>query len=57
MPLTCTDIFKIIGAFIIPPIGVFLERGLNKDFVINVLLTILGWFPGMVHAMYIICKY
>ncbi|KAG4092206.1 UPF0057-domain-containing protein [Neocallimastix lanati (nom. inval.)] len=57
MPLTCSDIFKIIGACIIPPLGVFMERGCNKDFIINVLLTCLCWAPGMIHALYIICKY
>ncbi|ORX69836.1 putative RIC1 protein [Anaeromyces robustus] len=57
MPFTFSDIFKIAGAIIIPPLGVFLERGIGKDFVINVLLTILGFIPGMIHALYIICKY
>ncbi|ORX69838.1 cation transport-related protein [Anaeromyces robustus] len=57
MPLTCSDIFKIIGACILPPIGVFMERGCGKDLIINVLLTILGVVPGSIHALYIICKY
>ncbi|KAG4092320.1 putative cation transport-related protein [Neocallimastix lanati (nom. inval.)] len=57
MPVTCTDIFKVIGAIILPPLGVFLERGIGKDFIINVLLTILGFVPGILHALYIICKY
>lgn len=29
----------------------------NSDFWINVLLTILGYLPGIVHALYIIFKY
>ncbi|KAJ6152690.1 hypothetical protein N7497_007009 [Penicillium chrysogenum] len=40
-----------------PPLGVFLERGCGADFLINILLTILGWIPGVIHAIYIIFKY
>ncbi|KAL2171022.1 hypothetical protein VTG60DRAFT_4037 [Thermothelomyces hinnuleus] len=57
MALTASDICKIICAIILPPLGVFLERGCNVDFFINILLTILGYLPGIVHALYIICKY
>ena len=41
-----SDIIKIIFAIILPPLGVFLERGCNADFLINILLTILGYIPG-----------
>ncbi|KAH8550779.1 putative cation transport-related protein [Umbelopsis sp. PMI_123] len=57
MALTCSDIFKFIGAIILPPLGVFLERGCNSDLCINILLTMLGWIPGVIHAFYIILKY
>lgn len=57
MAFTCSDIFKIILAIILPPLGVFLERGCNVDFLINILLTILGYIPGIIHALYIILKY
>ncbi|CDO53241.1 similar to Saccharomyces cerevisiae YDR276C PMP3 Small plasma membrane protein related to a family of plant polypeptides that are overexpressed under high salt concentration or low temperature [Geotrichum candidum] len=57
MAFTGSDIFKIILAIILPPLGVFLERGCNSDLLINVLLTCLGWFPGIIHALYIIFKY
>ncbi|KAI9632604.1 uncharacterized protein MKK02DRAFT_40909 [Dioszegia hungarica] len=39
MPFTCSDIIKIVLAIILPPLGVFLERGCNADFLINILLT------------------
>ncbi|KAK6337384.1 plasma membrane proteolipid Pmp3 [Orbilia blumenaviensis] len=57
MPFTASDICKIIIAIILPPLGVFLERGCVADFWINVLLTILGYLPGIIHALYIILKY
>ena len=45
MPFTASDICKIILAIFLPPLGVFLERGCNADFFINILLTILGYIP------------
>lgn len=54
MPFTGSDIFKIILAIILPPVGVFLERGCGADFCINVLLTILGYIPGIIHALYVL---
>ncbi|EAA31469.2 hypothetical protein GE21DRAFT_7891 [Neurospora crassa] len=51
------DICKIIVAVILPPLGVFFERGCGADLFINILLTILGYLPGIVHALYIILKY
>ena len=47
------DICKIILAIVLPPLGVFLERGCNADFFINILLTILGYIPGIIHALYV----
>ncbi|RQM05345.1 hypothetical protein DH86_00001884, partial [Scytalidium sp. 3C] len=41
MAFTASDICKIILAIILPPLGVFLERGCGADLLINVLLTIL----------------
>ncbi|KAF9922921.1 plasma membrane proteolipid Pmp3 [Linnemannia zychae] len=57
MALTCSDIFKFIFAVIFPPLGVLLERGCGADLLINILLTILGFIPGIIHAFYIILKY
>ncbi|CAG8923432.1 unnamed protein product [Penicillium salamii] len=57
MPFTASDICKIIFAIILPPLGVFLERGCGADLLINICLTILGWIPGIIHAIYIIFKY
>ncbi|KAJ3561904.1 hypothetical protein NP233_g9906 [Leucocoprinus birnbaumii] len=48
---------KIIFAVVFPPLGVFLERGCGADLLINILLTILGYIPGIIHALYIILKY
>ncbi len=54
MPATPSDIIKIIFAIILPPVGVFLEVGLGKHFWINILLTLLGFIPGIIHALWVI---
>jgi len=50
------DIIRIIIAILLPPLGVFLQEGLGKHFWINIILTILGYVPGIIHAIYIIIK-
>ncbi|KAJ3383752.1 plasma membrane proteolipid Pmp3 [Lobulomyces angularis] len=50
----CTDICSIILAILLPPLGVLLDRGCGVDFCINILLTILGYLPGIIHALYLI---
>lgn len=37
----------------VPPVGVFLVAGCGVDLLINILLTLLGYFPGHIHAFYI----
>jgi uncharacterized membrane protein YqaE (UPF0057 family) len=44
----------IILAIFLPPLAVFLMSGLGRDFWINLILTLLGWVPGVVHAIYLI---
>jgi uncharacterized membrane protein YqaE (UPF0057 family) len=50
------DVIRIILSILIPPLGVFLQVGLGVDFWINILLTLLGYFPGLIHAIWIITK-
>ena len=47
---------RIIIAIILPPLGVFLQVGFGGAFWLNILLTLLGYIPGIVHAVYIIAK-
>jgi uncharacterized membrane protein YqaE (UPF0057 family) len=51
------DLLRIIVAILLPPLGVFLQVGIGKQFWINILLTILGYIPGIVHAVWVIAKY
>lgn len=48
------DLIRILLSILLPPLGVFLQVGIGPQFWINVLLTLLGYIPGIVHAVYII---
>ena len=50
------DIIRIIIAILLPPLGVFLQVVFAGAFWLNILLTLLGYFPGVIHAVYIIAK-
>ena len=47
---------KIIAAIVLPPLGVFMTMGISQALIINVLLTLLGWIPGVIHALWVISK-
>ncbi len=50
------EILKIIISIILPPLGVFLQVGIGKHFWLNIILTILGYIPGIIHAIWVIAK-
>jgi len=50
------DIIRIILAILLPPLGVLLQVGLGLHFWLNILLTLLGYIPGIVHAIWIIAR-
>lgn len=50
------DLIRILFSILLPPLGVFLQVGIGKHFWLNIVLTILGYIPGVIHAVYIIAK-
>ncbi|WP_394152294.1 YqaE/Pmp3 family membrane protein [Loktanella salsilacus] len=50
------DLIRIILSVLIPPLGVFLKVGFGKHFWLNIILTLLGYIPGLVHAIWIIAR-
>jgi uncharacterized membrane protein YqaE (UPF0057 family) len=50
------DVIRILLAIVLPPVGVFLQVGIGLHFWINILLTLLGYVPGIIHAVWVIVK-
>ncbi|WP_375459193.1 YqaE/Pmp3 family membrane protein [uncultured Enterovirga sp.] len=50
------SILRILLAILLPPVGVFFTVGIGLQFWLNILLTLLGYFPGMIHAVWIIAR-
>ncbi len=46
----------IILAILLPPIAVFLKSGVGKDLLINIILTLIFFIPGALHAIWLITK-
>ncbi|MFD2255316.1 YqaE/Pmp3 family membrane protein [Luteolibacter algae] len=47
-------ILLVILAFIFPPLAVGLHSGFGKSFVLNIILTIIMWLPGVIHALMVV---
>jgi uncharacterized membrane protein YqaE (UPF0057 family) len=52
-----TNLLRIILAILLPPIGVLFTVGLGGAFWLNILLTLLGYFPGILHAIWVIARH
>ncbi|QOL79971.1 YqaE/Pmp3 family membrane protein [Pseudooceanicola spongiae] len=50
------DLLRVIIAIFLPPVGVLLQVGFGKHFWINLILTLFGYIPGIIHALYIILR-
>ena len=50
------NIIRIILSVILPPGGAFLTVGFSLQFFLNILLTILGYVPGLVHVIWLMTR-
>jgi uncharacterized membrane protein YqaE (UPF0057 family) len=50
------SLVKILLAVVLPPVAVAMTFGFSTTLVINILLTLLGWVPGVIHAVWAIAK-
>ncbi|KAF9617124.1 hypothetical protein IFM89_034174 [Coptis chinensis] len=55
MPSGAAICCEIILAILLPPLGVCFRHGCcSVEFLICLLLTILGYIPGIIYALYVI---
>lgn len=45
--------WRVVITIILPPLGVLIGKGLGGAFFLNILLTLLGYIPGLIHAFWI----
>lgn len=50
------SLLSIILSILLPPLAVFLEFGVGSALLFSIILTLIGWLPGVIHAFYIISK-
>jgi len=50
------SLLSIILCLLLPPLAVALEKGIGKDFFFNILLSLLGWIPGVIHGFYVLSR-
>lgn len=46
-------LITLIATILLPPLGVALKHGLGKTFLVNLVLTIILFLPGLVHGVYV----
>jgi uncharacterized membrane protein YqaE (UPF0057 family) len=47
-------ILKIILAIVFPPVAAFMQVGATTHLWINIVLTLLMFFPGIIHALWLV---
>ena len=48
------DFLRIAFSILLPPVAVFTKVGLELQFWLNLLLTTIGYVPGVIHAVWIV---
>ncbi|MFN4242690.1 MAG: YqaE/Pmp3 family membrane protein [Tepidisphaerales bacterium] len=51
---TLPKLVLVIIAIVLPPLAAFLQVGLTLHFFISIVLTLLMWLPGVLHALWLV---
>lgn len=51
-----TRLLLVIIAILLPPVAVAVKRGIGLSLVINIILSLLLYLPGLIHALLVIFK-
>lgn len=51
-----SKLLLIIIAILLPPLAVGLKSGVGGALVLNIVLTLLFYIPGLLHALYVVLK-
>ena len=49
-------VLLVVIAFLLPPLAVGLREGIGGTLLLNIILTLLFWLPGFLHALWIVLR-
>lgn len=47
------SLVMILLTIFLPPVAVAVKEGLGLQLLLNILLTLIGWLPGVIHAFWV----
>ncbi len=50
------NVLRIVLAIFLPPVAAFLTVGIKLHFWLNLILTLLFFIPGVIHALWLVIK-
>ncbi len=50
------NVLRIVLAIFLPPVDAFLTVGIGLHFWLNLILTLLFFIPGVIHALWLVVK-
>ncbi|MBW4442883.1 MAG: YqaE/Pmp3 family membrane protein [Plectolyngbya sp. WJT66-NPBG17] len=50
------NFLRLVFAVVLPPVAVFMTSGVSSALLVSILLTLVGWVPGIIHAIWYIQK-
>lgn len=45
--------WRVVITILLPPLGVFIGKGFGWAFILNIILTLLGYIPGLIHGFWV----
>jgi len=54
--LQTNKLLLVIIAILLPPVAVGVKNGIGLSLVINIILCLLFWLPGLIHALWVVLK-
>ncbi len=56
MARSSLSVIDILLGIFVPFIAVLLKKGIGGAFLVSILLCLLGWLPGVVHAFWVMTR-
>lgn len=50
-------LLRYLLAILLPPVAIFFTYGFSFTLLVSIGLTLLGWVPGIIHAVWALSKY